>query len=171
MENNTNSTPMKFDSLRNDQLMDLARQPEKLEAEDKIRLAKELRSRGLWMPQYLQELCPPNQLKEDPDQDGLLVSAWKGNAPLWKVWWLIGIPLNILMNIIEKLFDKAVALHGNSIILTVTFVLFVLALFIVWVRMAWLCAPNVKNKIWTPIAKVVIVVGSIGSFSMGLIEG
>jgi hypothetical protein len=23
--------------------------------------------------------------------------AWRGEEPLWKVWWLIGVPLNLLL--------------------------------------------------------------------------
>ena len=112
------------------------------------------------MPQYLEDVGPkPEENKEE--QTNFLTSAWNGNAPLWKVWWLIGIPINIAGAILEKLLLGLTEKYGSSGFLGITFALLMLALGLVWVKMAWACSGNVKNKIWTHLAKAGIVTGLI----------
>ena len=83
---------------------------------------------------------------------GFLARAWRGDERLWKVWWYIGAPLAIAGRVTEKLVatDPFTALVSSVALLVA---------YIAWCSMAWRCAPNVDNKIWTPIARVVIVLG------------
>jgi hypothetical protein len=36
-----------------------------------------------------------------------------------------------------------------------------LVVYFAWVRMAWLCSPNVKRRIWTGVSYVMIVIGML----------
>lgn len=79
--------------------------------------------------------------------------AWNGEEPLWKVWWLIGVPLNLLLiplvavlatpKMPTPLYFGALALY--------------LPAFFAWIRAAWLCAPNVEHRVWMVLARVVLV--------------
>lgn len=171
MTNNTDMLNIRFDQIRNDELMNWSRQPEKLDEAAKLALATELRKRGLWMPGYLEEIAPKLEPEDNIDQPSLLTSAWKGTAPLWKVWWLLGIPMNIFLNILEKLILKIEAAQGSSTVLWVVYAVLALVLGITWVRMAWICAPNVQKKIWTPIARSSIVIGGFVAFAIGWMGG
>jgi hypothetical protein len=171
MADNADMLNIRFDQIRNDELMNWSRQPEKLDEANKLELAKELRKRGLWMPNYLEEIAPKPESADSIDQPNLLTSAWKGTAPLWKVWWLLGIPMNIFLNIFEKLILKIEAAQGSSTVLWVVYVVVALVFGVAWVRMAWICAPNVQKKVWTPIARSLIVFGGIAAFAIGWMGG
>ena len=83
---------------------------------------------------------------------GFLARAWRGDERLWKVWWYIGVPLAIGGKVLETL---AARYPSPVLVSSVAF----LVAYIAWCSMAWLCAPNVDQKIWTPIARVVIALG------------
>ncbi|HEY3116951.1 MAG TPA: hypothetical protein VGK54_09430, partial [Chloroflexota bacterium] len=78
--------------------------------------------------------------------------AWRGEERLWKVWWYLGVPLAMAGAVTEKLVAR-------SLFLVLAFAVALLVAYIAWCGMAWRCAPNVDNKIWTPIARVFIVLG------------
>ncbi len=92
--------------------------------------------------------------------------AWRGEERLWKVWWLIGVPLGLL------LIPLLVLIVGPSYPVPLRFAAFVMyvAPFCAWIRCAWMCAPNVENRIWTIVARAVIVyrIGSLGIILIGL---
>ncbi|MEM5298854.1 hypothetical protein VSR82_31615 [Burkholderia sp. JPY481] len=79
--------------------------------------------------------------------------AWRGEEPLWKVWWLIGVPLNLLLiPLLAVLLTPNVPtpLYFGALI-------FYLLAFFAWIRAAWLCAPNVERRIWMVLARAVLV--------------
>lgn len=87
---------------------------------------------------------------QDP-RAGFWARAWRGEERLWKVWWYVGGPLTIAGAITAKLIaDRYLAL---------AFAVVLLAAYFAWCGMAWRCAPNVDSKIWTPIARTLIVLG------------
>lgn len=88
-----------------------------------------------------------------------LKNAWRGTERLWKVWWLIGVPLGLLF------ISLLVLVQGPAYPVALRIVAFVAYIvpFCAWMRCAWMCAPNVENRIWTTVARAVIVyrVGSL----------
>ncbi|KWO50054.1 hypothetical protein WT98_17130 [Burkholderia territorii] len=85
----------------------------------------------------------------------ILRKAWHGEEQLWKVWWLIGIPQSILLAVLYTYFLKNSQHHLPYIIATAIYIV----IYFSWVRMAWLCSPNVKMRIWTTVSYVMIVLG------------
>jgi hypothetical protein len=120
-------------------------------------LAAELRKRKLPIPSHLEGLA-----EIDPDnQPGLLTSAWKGEAPLWKVWWLIGVPLNIGFKILGGIITWASQSSSPAFSLLLGIAMVLVA--IVWCKMAWVCSKNVQNRIWTHLARAMIIISWISS--------
>lgn len=85
----------------------------------------------------------------------ILRRAWRGEERLWKVWWLIGIPQSVLLVL---LYVKFLAGKTPSTVYLAALVLYPVIYF-AWVRMAWLCSPNVKHGIWAAASYVMIVFG------------
>jgi len=87
-------------------------------------------------------------------------NAWNGEERLWKVWWLIGVPFGLLS------IPLLVLILGPTFPVPLRLAAFVIYIvpFCAWVRCAWMCAPNVENRIWTIVARGVLVyrIGSIG---------
>ena len=81
--------------------------------------------------------------------------AWRGEEQLWKVWWLIGIPQSAVLAL---LYVNVLGQKPQSVAYIPALVLYLMVYF-EWVRMAWLCAPNVKRGIWTAVSYVMIVLG------------
>jgi amino acid transporter len=81
--------------------------------------------------------------------------AWRGEERLWKVWWLIGIPQSVVLAL---LYVNVLQKTPHSMVYVPALVLYIVVYF-AWVRVAWLCAPNVKRGIWTAVSYVVIVLG------------
>ena len=82
---------------------------------------------------------------------GFWARAWRGEERLWKVWWYVGGPLAIAGAVTAKLVANPFLVLAVGVILLVAYV--------AWCGMAWRCAPNVDNKIWTLIARTLIVLG------------
>ncbi|RDU95244.1 hypothetical protein [Trinickia dinghuensis] len=81
--------------------------------------------------------------------------AWRGEERLWIVWWLIGIPQSavlalLYLNVLHKTPRSAAYIPA---------LIFYIVVYFAWVRMAWLCAPNVERGIWTAVSYVMIVLG------------
>ncbi|NTX29799.1 hypothetical protein HT746_22195 [Burkholderia pyrrocinia] len=87
-------------------------------------------------------------------------NAWHGEERLWKVWWLIGVPLNLLF------IPLLVLIMGPAYPAPLRLAAFIIYIvpFCAWMRCAWMCAPNVEKHIWTILARAVIVyrIGSLG---------
>lgn len=85
---------------------------------------------------------------------GFWSQAWRGRERLWKVWWLVGVPLRIIGPLLVAFVaDKFGA--GSSVVASLVFLIAYLA----WCVMAWRNSPNVENKVWTSVARVLIVLG------------
>ncbi|RQH06638.1 hypothetical protein D1Y85_12255 [Paraburkholderia dinghuensis] len=79
--------------------------------------------------------------------------AWNGQEPLWKVWWLIGVPLNLLL---IPLLAVLVTPKTPAMVYFGALVPYLLVFF-AWIRAAWICAPNVERRVWMILARVVLV--------------
>jgi len=87
---------------------------------------------------------------------GFFKRAWKGEEKLWKVWWLFGVPLNIVSKILQKMSEMApppIPIQVIWLLLLCAFVLWVY-----WCIAVWRCAPNVETKSWTYVARALVVV-------------
>lgn len=96
--------------------------------------------------------------------------AWRGEERLWKVWWLVGVPLGILGGAVSVWLEEASKPGSgmSSLFPTATFFALVAAYF-AWCNMAWGCAKNVETKVWGTIAKVLIILGLM-RFAIDLIK-
>ena len=61
------------------------------------------------------------------------LTAKAGTQPLWKVWWLWGIPLDVAR----------------------------LLVYFSWARLAWRCSRNVEDRRWTPVARFALGAGFV----------
>lgn len=91
-----------------------------------------------------------------------LFRAWNGEVRLWKVWWLLGIPLNIVAAVF-RVWSKGAMVNETPItaLMFLVGVVVILVAYIAWCNMAWSCAKNVDNAVWTTIVKIVIVLGLV----------
>lgn len=97
-----------------------------------------------------------------PDALSRLVSkGWHGQARLWKVWWLLGLPLNMLPFIVEPMLPSAPQGVFSALSLLLASLL-MLGLVVAWTIMAWRCSPNVRIKAWTWVARLVLIFGWLG---------
>lgn len=83
----------------------------------------------------------------------LFKRAWNGQEPLWKVWWLMGVPLNLIL---IPLFAVLATPKIPAPLYLGALVPYLL-IFFAWTRAAWLCAPNVEHRVWMIIARVMLV--------------
>ncbi len=83
--------------------------------------------------------------------------AANGEERLWKVWWIVGIPLGWASGTLEVIAeDMRYADHagwGNFMDLARFLVFFA------WLRLAWRCSHNVERPIWTPMAQATLCAG------------
>lgn len=85
-----------------------------------------------------------------------LAAAFRGEEKLWKTFWVYGFGGSIILNIINSILTSILMLLGIPMML-------VMLAFQVWSSIAiWRCAPNVKNKIWGQVARVLVVLSAIG---------
>jgi hypothetical protein len=102
----------------------------------------------------------------------MLLKAWRGQERLWKVWWLLGVPLHVVWwTLYIDLWLSGLA--PESFLLITVWVWPVLralliayaALYLAWCFVAWRCAGNAGRRIWSIAARVLIGVG-LGSFAI-----
>ncbi|WP_082720172.1 hypothetical protein [Burkholderia sp. MSMB1835] len=86
----------------------------------------------------------------------MLKNAWAGNEPLWKVWWGLGIPTRVAVFLINVCVRHMVDLSTPKIYL-VPPLCAQLVLIAAWVRTAWICAPNVRHRLWMYLARIWLV--------------
>jgi hypothetical protein len=100
----------------------------------------------------------------------MLLKAWRGQERFWKVWWLLGVPLNVAWwTFYIDLWTKGLA--PEPFLLLIVWFWPVLkgllagyaVLYLAWCTAAWRCAGNVDHRLWTVVARVLIGVG-LGSF-------
>ena len=89
-----------------------------------------------------------------------LQSAAQARAePLWKIWWLWGIPVGWatsgMMIFAEFIRDAGYWGCGNLIDVVRLLVYFC------WARLAWRCSHNVINQSWTPVSRFALGAGFV----------
>jgi hypothetical protein len=80
---------------------------------------------------------------------------------LWKIWWIAGAPLVVLMVGMVFLAEKAryAGYPSWGDLLDVMRFL----LYFAWSRFAWRCSRNVDWPVWTPLARGILAAGLIFS--------
>jgi hypothetical protein len=88
--------------------------------------------------------------------------AWAGEERLWRVWWGLGIPLAAVANVHGAWLEvSAGSLSPAALVLSLLAFFIIMVAGLIWCYLAWRCAKNVDNTIWTVLAKVSIVAGLI----------
>jgi len=76
---------------------------------------------------------------------------------LWRVWWLWGIPVAWAASalVIGAEFARLSGYHrlGDAVDIGR------LAIYWWWMRIAWSCAGNVANPVWSPVSRAILVLG------------
>ncbi len=87
---------------------------------------------------------------------GFFLRAWRGEEPLWRVFWVYGVVVGIVITIVDSVLSSFI--HG---IAYAPFFIFMLA-YTVWNIVAtWRCAFNAKRRLWGYIARVIMATSSI----------
>ena len=83
------------------------------------------------------------------------------NEPLWRVWWLWGLALALatagLIVAADNVRDAGHQRWGDVLDLAR------LALYWAWLMRVWKCSRNVGNPVWTPLARVAVVLGLVAN--------
>ncbi len=87
---------------------------------------------------------------------GFLKNAWRGQAKAWKVFWLLGFLLAIIM-IIVTMFLIAPLAMVSPMLATVVSVVLLLAVMIFQTVSNWRCAFNCKAKFWGYIIRAIVI--------------
>lgn len=86
-----------------------------------------------------------------------LAAALRGNASLWKVWWLAGLPVIALaygLGVAAEKFRYAEAHFAGAMLDTLKFLLCLM-----WLTVAWRCSGNVGRPAWAGVGRAAIVAG------------
>jgi len=110
----------------------------------------------------VEDSAPPSPIT--PKKKGFLRRAWAGEERLWKVWWLIGIPLALVSGAFSMWYDAQTVPTTTTWIVAGVGAWGLLTAYLCWCNMAWSCAKNVKNPVWTRVAKVLIILGLVTTF-------
>jgi len=88
---------------------------------------------------------------------GSIASA--ATQPLWKVWWLWGIPVGWTTSgmMIAAELIRDVGYWGCGNLLDVARLL----VYFSWARLAWRCSRNVEDRRWTPVARFALGAGFV----------
>jgi hypothetical protein len=87
-------------------------------------------------------------------------SAWRGEQPLWKVYWLGGITIALTAAIVFGV--VAVKMGGLPLETRQTINFIFLIPWIWWYRSVWRCAPNASSKFFTYLGRFAIFLAVIG---------
>jgi hypothetical protein len=80
-------------------------------------------------------------------------------APLWKVWWLYGTPLVCAAAALVFLAEELRLAYRPAWADLLDAVR--LAVFWLWCWLAWICAGNVAQRVWTPLARAALAAGLV----------
>jgi hypothetical protein len=93
---------------------------------------------------------------------------WRGQGPLWKVYWLYGVVgSNVLALILLLLMERNAVASGWLQLL-----LLALAIYTVWIVVSvWRCASNVENPVYGHMARALTVAWAINAvLVLGFLE-
>jgi hypothetical protein len=101
----------------------------------------------------------------------MLLKVWRGEERLWKVFWLLGVPLNVAWwTFYVDLWSRGLAPESFLLVsiwfwpvLLIALAVYA-ALYFAWCTVAWRCAGNVEHRVWTVVARLLVGVG-LGSFA------
>lgn len=82
-----------------------------------------------------------------------------GAEPLWKIWWICGIPVAWLTSALV-IASEAARVADHPVAGDWLDVLRIL-IYVAWARLAWQCAHNAQAGIWTPVARCALAAGFI----------
>ena len=108
----------------------------------------------------------------------LLTRAWHGEAKLWEVWWFMGITVAFLTRVTLVLVAEVVMViaerndwtQPSKMLAGQLLLALHLVIFAAMCHMVWICAPNVKHRVWTFIARGLVVLALL-SFVGELLRG
>jgi hypothetical protein len=85
--------------------------------------------------------------------------ASDGKEDLWKVWWLVGIPLGWATAglVVAAEHVRYAGAEGWGDLLDVVRFL----AYLVWFQLAWRCSGNVAGAAWTPLARGALAAGLV----------
>ena len=87
---------------------------------------------------------------------GWILRAWQGQERLWKVFWIYGVILGIILQVIGSV---VAALYGVA--LQIPALIFYI-IYTIWLLVAeWRCAFNAEWKIWGYVVRILIIFGQI----------
>jgi len=83
--------------------------------------------------------------------------ARSGEEPLWKVWWLLGIPVAWATSglLLGAESVRVAGAHAWGDVLDLAR----LALYWFWFRLAWRCSRNVRRAWWTAAVRCLLLAG------------
>ena len=100
--------------------------------------------------------------------NAILQDYWRGNGPLWKVFWLWGV---LGSWILAAVFGLLAAGLGISWPLYLVFGA-VMVVYTIWILVAvWRCADNVRAEHWAPIARALTVAWALNVILVGAFLG
>jgi hypothetical protein len=93
-----------------------------------------------------------------------LGSLWKGNEPCWVAYWIFGVVLTKLFNLVgerslpaDPTVEVSSARMGFAVIVAILFLVHVVFMSVA----VWRCAPNASHPLWTFLARAMLVVGLV----------
>lgn len=92
-------------------------------------------------------------MSSSPKGDGFfIVRFWRGQGPLWKVYWFYGVAVSCALAA-----AFAAALYAGNVAMQ-QLLLPVIFLYTLWVVVSvWRCAPNTGKEVYTHLARVLTV--------------
>jgi hypothetical protein len=95
---------------------------------------------------------------------GWIISAWRGEERLWKVFWIYGVLLSIILTVIQFVALKFGAVANITLLV-------IRIIYSIWLLVAqWRCAFNAKWTVWSYVIRIFIILGILG-FVLGFVFG
>jgi hypothetical protein len=82
-----------------------------------------------------------------------IVKYWQGEEKLWKAFWVVGVGLTVIIRTAIYLAST----KGAPLIWWVTASAVVLVLQVWWAVSVWRCAHNASQKLWSQLARIMVI--------------
>jgi len=86
---------------------------------------------------------------------------WEGKGRLWKIYWIGGIAIGLIIAIACGALI-AIGVEGYSVLAPIVAAPFT----IWWCISTWRCSENTDTKIWTILARIIVVLEALSIVSM-----